>query len=562
MPQRPRLLSRLTVTKGNASNHSQSSDTQYHIFGSTRFQWRLLRYVGLLRSSEGFWTTYGRHMSRLATARFGINKQGLDVTDTIFCDFLETFDILKSTSDSVLPDYACGGNVEKTEDDGGKRKVVDTQCFSEGYQLLPCNDENEQFELNHSPRPEEESQSANDHVNVIITSEPSDLQMQQAEQSQISVTERRDESQTIEASKSKGTAGRRTLEGVIRVVVEPQSFWSFIPKTAWADPDVGFTNEERTVLEAFLRRLKFDNTAFHASCGRQFPVITLSLVSIEHSWWRQHSMLAPSKSAPKTHICISGFNKSEDIQAFDYLMSTKGYKHLYSPLKLCYEKRRIILSAVSSLPDINPSSTRTLCGGLATFEDPNGSLRTSTIGGMIEINGQTFALTTSHHPEDETVAENQKDAPSLANLITAFANGEFEDGDSLQPGTPESVTMLSKHHEEDKTFDDTAIGPDSNRGSLLSQDSDELWNDWSLVSVEPSRRLPNIVLDSNEGVQITAFGSLDAASFLDKNPWHVSIISGMSGVVHGVLSSNPSCMLAGAGNSFESWSIRLTKSGK
>lgn len=501
-------------------------------------------------------------MSRFVMASFGINRQGLDVADSTFCDFLKTFDILKSTSDSVLPNYAYGENAETTEDDGGKRKVVDTQCFPEGHQLLPCNDENEQFELGHSPRPEEESQPANDHVNVIVTSEPSELQMQQAEQCQISVTEHRDEPQTTGASKSKETAGSHTLEGVIRVVVEPQSFWSFIPKTAWADPDVGFTNEERTVLKVFLRRLKSDNTAFHASCGRQFPVITLSLVSIEHSWWRQHSMLTHSKSAPKTHICISGFNKSGDIRAFDYLMSMKGYKHLYSPLKLCYEKRRIIRSAVSSLPDINPSFTRTLCGGLATFEDPNGSLRTSTIGGLINVNDQTFALTTSHHPEDEIIAENQKDTPSLADLITAFADREPEDGDFLQPGTPESVTLLSKHHEEDKTLESTAIGPGPNRGSLLNQASDEPWNDWSLVAVEPSHRLPNIVLDSNEEVQITAFVSLDAASFLDKNPWHVSIISGMSGVVHGVLSSNPSYMLAGVGNSFESWSIRLTKGGK
>ncbi|KAK7447870.1 hypothetical protein Landi51_06674 [Colletotrichum acutatum] len=492
-------------------------------------------------------------------ASFGISRQGLDVTDSIFCDFLETFDILKPTSDSVFSNSACVDNTVSSEDDKGKRKIVDTKYFPEGHELLSCNDETEQFELKHSPRPVEDSQPATGHVNVVVTSEPSELQIQWAEQCQTSVTERRDQPQTTEASRSKENVGRHTLEGITRVVIEPQSFWSLVPKTAWANPNVGFTNKERTVLEAFLLRLKSHNTAFYARYGRQFPVINLSLVSIEYSRWQQLSMLAQSRSVPNTHICISGFEKSEDIRAFDRLMSKTGYKHLYSPLKLCYEKRRIIRSAMSSLPDISPSFTRTLCGGLATFEDPNGSLRTSTIGGLIEVNGQTFALTTSHHPEDEMIVENQKDTPCLADLITAFADGEPEDGDFLQPGTPESLTMRPEHQEEGENLESTAIGPGSSCGSLLNQDSDEPWNDWNLVSVEPVCRLPNIVFDSNKEVQITAFGSLDAARFLDENPWHVSIISGMSGVVHGVLSSNPSYMLPGTGNSFESWSIRLSK---
>ncbi|KAK0377984.1 hypothetical protein CLIM01_04657 [Colletotrichum limetticola] len=503
-------------------------------------------------------------MSRLITTSFGDNRQEIDAADAIFCDFLETFDILKTRSDLVLPTYACGEGAQTFEDGHGERQTIDTPCLSESREISSCNEGNSQSKSQYSQRHGEITEQANSEPisNVIMTSQPSDLQNQLADQYQPPAAgSRNHKPQTTDASKLGDTAGHDTSDGLTRVIVEPPSFRSLSLKTAWANSNVTFTDEERKVLNVFRLRLRNHNTAFHAKFGRQFPVILLSLVSIEPSWWQQLRILSLSKSASKTYICISGLEKSEDIRAFDRLMSQPGYRHLYSPLKLCYEDIQITRPAVPGSYDIDPSFTETLCGSLVTFKDSDGSPRTSTIGGLVELDGQIFGLTTSHRPQDEIIANSEKDVPSLADLITEFANEEPADGDLLQPGTPESSEMPPEDHREDGNPDPLNIGPTfvhgSCRGSLLCQDSDEIWNDWRLISIAPARRLPNIVPGSNSYVQIMALGSLDAASFTDRNYWPVTIISGISGVVYGVLSSNPSYILAGSDNSYESWTIKL-----
>ncbi|KAK1522132.1 uncharacterized protein CCOS01_09844 [Colletotrichum costaricense] len=401
-------------------------------------------------------------MSRLITTSFGINRQGIDAADAIFCDFLETFDILKSRSDSVLPAYACGEGAKTLEDGHGERLTIDTVCLPESRELLSCNEGNSQVELQDSRRNGEITEQAKIEtiVNVVMPSEPSDLQNQLAEQYQLPAPgSRNDEPQATDTRKLRDTAGHDTFDGLTRVIVEPQSFRSLSLKTAWANSNVTFTDEERKVLNVFRLRLRNHNTAFHAKFGRQFPVILLSLVSIEPSWWQQLRILSLSKPASNTYICISGLEQSEDIRAFDRLMSQPGYKHLYSPLKLCYENMKITRPAVPGSYDIDPSFTGTLCGSLVTFKDSDGSPRTSTIGGLVELDGQTFGLTTSHRPQDESIANSEKDVPSLADLITEFANEEPEDDELLQPGTPESLKMSSKHLRADETLDSPNIGP-------------------------------------------------------------------------------------------------------
>ncbi|KXH50630.1 hypothetical protein CSAL01_11672 [Colletotrichum salicis] len=92
---------------------------------------------------------------------------------------------------------------------------------------------------------------------------------------------------------------------------------------------------------------------------------------------------------------------------------------------------------------------------------------------------------------------------------------------------------------------------------------DEIWDDWDLLPIETIQTLPNVVPNTKSPEnnirpkRITTFVDFNTKSFDGALPWQVLILSGMSGVVHGLLSSNPSYILCGVDSSHEVWNIRL-----
>ncbi|KAI3553872.1 hypothetical protein CABS03_09379 [Colletotrichum abscissum] len=259
-------------------------------------------------------------------------------------------------------------------------------------------------------------------------------------------------------------------------------------------------------------------------------------------------------------------------------MSRSGNRHLYSPLKLCYQNSQIIRSAGPASHNIKSSSIQTMCGSLVTFDEIDRSQRKSTIGGIIEVDGQPFALTTSHRVDKEITTEDEDD-PSLADLITAFDSETLGGQESLQPTSSpymRSLSVAPSLHKDGEVLDASiteklqpAPLEGLSYGCALTPDLEETWDDWALLSVRPEHCLPNIVpypsfsssKEEGRNRQISRFLDFDSMSFDNSLPWPVSIISGVSGTMPGLLSSSPSYMLAETSRPQELWNIRLVQGG-
>ncbi|KAL2880661.1 hypothetical protein SGCOL_004038 [Colletotrichum sp. CLE4] len=332
-----------------------------------------------------------------------------------------------------------------------------------------------------------------------------------------------------------------------------------------ANPNFAFTNVDQAALTNLRLGLRIYKDLFFAHSKRLFPAISLRLVSIEPNPRRVRARLGLSHTS-RTSICVTGLKRPDVIEEFDNIMSREGYKNLYDPLKLCYEQSEIIRSAGSGSYNIDPSELDTFCGSLVVFEGLDGSQRKSTVGGMIEIDGQTFGLTTSHHPEDETTPES--DVPSLADLIRAF---DADEGyHTLQHVL--SSAPLANQQDNDETLGTPALHTShSNRDSVKGSSSksavslnlDDIWDDWDLLPIEPESRLPNAVPASkSRSKYIYIARYFDSTSFDNAMPWRVIIISGMSGIVDGFLTSSPSYTLPEVDRTQESWNIRLKRGGR
>ncbi|KAG7048376.1 hypothetical protein JMJ77_0014014 [Colletotrichum scovillei] len=302
-----------------------------------------------------------------------------------------------------------------------------------------------------------------------------------------------------------------------------------------ANRNYAFTDEDRDILNIFKSGLRVYTHSFYHRTGRQFPEITQSLVSIQ--MWL--------KPTAKTYICISGFSNPQDIEAFDKVLSKKGYKDACRPLEFCYELSHITLSASSGVYDVKSSSTGTLCGSIAIFVQSNGPQIKSTIGGLIEVDSQSFALTTKHRPETEMVTDSEEDSPSLADLMLKLLEDRGVEELTPQKSPPASVDS-------------------SNKGAMTPLvDEVDTWEDWDLIPIEKARRLPNFVPNNKSSENttrsrpVTKFVDFDTNSFYNALPWPVLIISGMSGVLDGLLSSNPSYMHCGIDSSHEVWTVKL-----
>ncbi|UQC89865.1 uncharacterized protein CLUP02_15396 [Colletotrichum lupini] len=364
-------------------------------------------------------------------------------------------------------------------------------------------------------------------------------------------------------------------QGFFEVLLCRRGYGLSTTDTVWANPNVPFTIEDQLVLHNLDSGLMRFKSAFYSYSRHQFPLISLSLVSVKPSIGLFGTHLH-SKSTPDTRICISGLRNVNEIQAFDTLMSRSGNRHLYSPLKLCYQNSQIIRSAGPASHNIKSSSIQTMCGSLVTFDEIDRSQRKSTIGGIIEVDGQPFALTTSHRVDKEITTEDEDD-PSLADLITAFDSETLGGQESLQPTSSpymRSLSVAPSLHEDGEVLDASiteklqpAPLEGLSYGCALTPDLEETWDDWALLSVRPEHCLPNIVpypsfsssKEEGRNRQISRFLDFDSMSFDNSLPWPVLIISGVSGTMSGLLSSSPSYMLAETSRPQELWNIRLVQ---
>lgn len=125
--------------------------------------------------------------------------------------------------------------------------------------------------------------------------------------------------------------------------------------------------------------------------GQTKPTLHFELVSLQgNARYEQHPW-----------IRIRGFLEQHDMIHFHKLLSTKQARKKYEHLGLCYEPSPIMRGSSNETAKalLHPSST--LCGYHILNEcDSSAERWLSTMGGVIEIDGEFFSLSTAHRTED------------------------------------------------------------------------------------------------------------------------------------------------------------------
>lgn len=195
------------------------------------------------------------------------------------------------------------------------------------------------------------------------------------------------------------------------------------------------TRQEEDKLLAFatfFSRIQDQRTLF----GKELPIL-----------WRPYlvAVTLPNRPGGEYFLCIEGFTSESDIRLFHRVMSQSRYQYLYQPWKLCYEASKIRRPAGPSNSAVDESleGGGTYCGRVVGFEDALNGAWISTIGGVIEVDGKLYAMTTAHSPPtpqpsddgsqlDTLVACQDSDFPETvqpAYLIERDANKNADDAD-------------------------------------------------------------------------------------------------------------------------------------
>jgi len=264
--------------------------------------------------------------------------------------------------------------------------------------------------------------------------------------------------------------------------------------------------------------------------GRQLPQCHVYLVQIEEG-----STLDLTYS-----ICIEGQFTDADTRDFYAVMSQRSCRKFYEPWKLCF--RRVDVSYVASRRYLlySDPDRKTLCGTIFRTTDSTEESQVSTIGGLIQVDGQLVAITTAHHPPDP----GPDASPSLfASPATTLTGEDFPD--DLESAL---VIVVEEPYKGNIPLKPTPDVWTSN--SLGTTEVLEEGDDWCLVQVPEEQRLPNCISSLQFG--------LDYITQLEPDPplREVIIQAGVSGV-HSGLTSPTSSFLLGRGDPQEVWTVNL-----
>ncbi|KAJ2905277.1 hypothetical protein MKZ38_005790 [Zalerion maritima] len=129
---------------------------------------------------------------------------------------------------------------------------------------------------------------------------------------------------------------------------------------------------------------------------RDNPLLTGTVAHLPDS-----SMEGTADQTLQEMVLIRGLASKKEIKKFHAEMSKPENQSLYPGRTLCYVVGRIgKTSGTSELFYTAPTPSDTLCGTLLRTENPGETQQwVSTIGGLVEIDGSLFIMTTSHTPD-------------------------------------------------------------------------------------------------------------------------------------------------------------------
>jgi hypothetical protein len=291
--------------------------------------------------------------------------------------------------------------------------------------------------------------------------------------------------------------------------------------------------------------------------GRQLPQCHRYLVQIDESHFGGKPV--------QTYICIEGLTEVADIRDFHAVMSQRIYRKYYEPWKLCFKKCEVTPQASlweQTYHICTDSDEDTLCGALINTE-MNGEGWISTIGGLVEVDGALFALTTSHLPYKP---EPEGSGTSLTSPIETLVENDF--ADDVEPALV--IVFEDRDHSPPNTeMDQTKANriPVIFWPNIDATTVAEEGDDWRLIPVTNEYKLPNYVRSTQlEMLDDIAVGAsqlpkkyiTDCSNSPSSAP--VIVKAGVTGDQVGVVSLNSS-FLDGKEGSQEVWVVHLSNFG-
>ena len=341
-----------------------------------------------------------------------------------------------------------------------------------------------------------------------------------------------------------------------------------------ADENATFQEQHENKLQEFMKFWDIHNAIwFHGLPPRNLCITLVAIAKFV-------SPIRPGSTGEQPYICIKGLRSEAEIIAFHAILSQRSIRERYKPLKLCYDRALVRTSAADKVYQGDISLAEwTLCGFLMQVDDDKGQQWMSTVGGVIEIDGKLYALTTAHPPENGD----------------SGSQGERQNGDSETPYSLNSVDTLM----DEKSFDDDVEpalvvdnwikpGDRSPLSSLMpnvsSSQKDEpsptyFWpdigqsvmkgSDWSLFQIDDSILRPNAIIGlttstTDQSGQVPQLGSEYGPnrvylSKYDTSPVYkaVHIIAGRTGICQGVLLGNKAYLCLASRPSTVVWTVKL-----
>lgn len=193
---------------------------------------------------------------------------------------------------------------------------------------------------------------------------------------------------------------------------------------------------------------------------------------------------------PCPYILFTDFRTEEDVRKFHAALSRRKVRNqYYPPLRLCYELQKLSYNAANASVHVTGDLGHTLCGKTAIIEAGE-ARRLVTIGGIIQIDNNLYAMTAGHSPSAERSLDISPEAdPSLDN---PFDNSDFDDDihsalvfDGLSISS-EARSQRPGGHEKERHRRASTPAVVEFRGSSINGD------DWSLHLIkDPLMALPN-----------------------------------------------------------------------
>ena len=322
-----------------------------------------------------------------------------------------------------------------------------------------------------------------------------------------------------------------------------------------ADRMGDFTEQETETLGQFQTAYDANRTAWFR--GKRVPSLIFELVAL-----RSADAGAASGGKPETSICVRGLSSDDDIRKFHEVMSKSAIRRLYSGMRLSYDKTLIRRPAreIDEEYDHLPSSFgETLCGTRISTRREGHADWSSTIGGILQVDGKLYAVTSSHKPDDNDVAST---TVSLSNESSPSTLVDDDYDDDVEPALVLDLPYLEKPLDHGKTAATRGVAletpsyfwPTLTTCGQTLEEGDDL----RLIRLSSNHCFPNSLPRKTEHTS-AANGTtyITELSNIKPSRKRVSILAGFSGLCRGTLLSSPAFFSIHGAAPAEVWTVVL-----